>query len=171
MTRVLVVEDEEGIADFVRRGLILTGFEVDVVYDGESALDRARDQMPDLVILDLMLPGLDGVEVCRRLRAASDVPIVVLTARDSVSDKVEGLESKVANIYHKVTGYAEAAGAIKITTGQQTTAMEVMGVVVNEMKTLSEEVARGAVELKESSQNLMAIAQGLFKVVEEKGEG
>ena len=85
MTHILVVEDEKSIADFVRRGLVLTGYEVDVAYDGEAALSLARERMPDLVILDLMLPGIDGVEICRRLRAASDVPVIVLTARDSVA--------------------------------------------------------------------------------------
>src|SRR4030042_3467156 len=113
MTRILVVEDEEGIAAFLRRGLILTGYEVDVAYDGESALSRARDQMPDLVILDLMLPGLDGVEVCRRLRAASDVPIVVLTARDAVSDKVQGLAAGADDYLPKPFAFDELLARVR----------------------------------------------------------
>jgi two-component system response regulator MprA len=92
--RILVVEDDESIASFIRRGLANEGYEVDTVADGEAALDKARESRPDLVVLDLMLPGLDGMEVCRRLRTAhSSLPILILTARDSVSDRVQGLDA------------------------------------------------------------------------------
>ncbi len=90
---ILVIEDEQKIADFLRRGLTYEGFQVDVRVDGEAGLKAARDNPPDLVILDIMLPGLDGFEVCRRLRAGGPVPILMLTARDSVSDRVKGLDS------------------------------------------------------------------------------
>ena len=92
---ILVVEDDQGIADTLRRGLIFEGYRVTVAYDGEQALSIARDpgNWPDLVVLDWMLPGLDGLEVCRRLRAASDVPILMLTAKDSVPERVEGLDA------------------------------------------------------------------------------
>lgn len=93
MARILVVEDEVNIADVIRRGLVYKGYEVDVAHSGEDALHSARDHLPDLVILDLMLPDMDGVEVCKRLRAADNVPIIMLTARDAVSDKVGGLEA------------------------------------------------------------------------------
>lgn len=92
--RILVVEDDPQMADLLRRGLIFEGYKVDLASDGETALSKARDEMPDLVILDLMLPGdLDGLEVCRRLRAASDVPILMLTAKGALADKVTGLDS------------------------------------------------------------------------------
>ncbi len=90
---ILVVEDETKIADFVRRGLIYEGYQAQVANDGLSALSLARDTPPDLVVLDVMLPGLDGLEVCRRLRAGSDVPILMLTARDAVRDRVAGLDA------------------------------------------------------------------------------
>lgn len=90
---ILVIEDEQKIADFLRRGLTYEGFQVEVRADGEAGLKAARDNPPDLVILDIMLPGLDGFEVCRRLRAGGAVPILMLTARDSVSDRVKGLDS------------------------------------------------------------------------------
>ena len=93
MAKILVIEDELGIADFVRRGLNLKGYEVAVAATGEHGLDLAREFLPDLVILDLMLPGMDGVAVCRLLRRESDIPIIMLTARDSVVDKVDGLEA------------------------------------------------------------------------------
>ncbi len=91
--RILVVEDEQKIADFIKRGLIYEGFQVQICRDGEAGLAAARDQQPDLVILDWMLPGIEGIEVCRRLRAGGNVPILMLTARDSVPDRVKGLNS------------------------------------------------------------------------------
>ncbi len=90
--RILVIEDDEGILTFLRRGLAYEGYEVDVATDGRSGLDVARDNPPDLVVLDLMLPGIDGLEVCRRLRAGGDVPILILTAKDGVTDRVIGLD-------------------------------------------------------------------------------
>ncbi len=93
MTEVLVIEDDEAIADLLRRGLTYEGYMVSVAHDGTQGLLLARDAPPDLVVLDLMLPGLDGLEVCRRLRAAGDVPILVLTARGTVSDRIAGLDS------------------------------------------------------------------------------
>ena len=90
--RILVIEDEQRIADFLKRGLTYEGFQVDVRMDGESGLKAARDTPPNLVILDVMLPGLDGWEVCRRLRAGGPVSILMLTAKDSVADRVKGFE-------------------------------------------------------------------------------
>jgi two-component system, OmpR family, response regulator MprA len=91
--RVLVVEDDEEIADVLRRSLRQEGHEVRTSTDGEEAIDAAREFQPDLVVLDLGLPKLDGVEVCRRLRAASDVPILILTARSDTEDRVAGLDA------------------------------------------------------------------------------
>jgi two-component system, OmpR family, response regulator MprA len=90
---VLVIEDDDAISDLLRRGLTYEGYSVSVAQDGVNGLRMARDAPPDLVVLDLMLPGLDGLEVCRRLRAADDVPILVLTARGTVSDRIAGLDS------------------------------------------------------------------------------
>src|SRR5512143_2482779 len=90
--RILVIEAEPKIADMIRRGLIYEGYTVDIAPDGEKGLAAARDNVPDLVIVDVMLPGVDGFEVARRLRAGGDVPILMLTARDAVSDKVHGLD-------------------------------------------------------------------------------
>ena len=90
--RILVIEDDEGITRFLRRGLAYEGYTVDIAGDGQMGLIAARDNPPDLVVLDLMLPGIDGLEVCRRLRAGGDVPILILTARDGVNDRVLGLD-------------------------------------------------------------------------------
>lgn len=93
--RVLIVEDEEQIADFLRRGLSFKGYVVDVALTGEAGLDTARDHPPDIVLLDLMLPGISGLEVCQKLRQGLDpsLPIIMLTAKDSTEDKIEGLDA------------------------------------------------------------------------------
>jgi DNA-binding response OmpR family regulator len=91
--RVLVVEDDEDIALVLQRALRMEGYEVRVAGDGEAALDEATRFHPDLVILDLGLPKLDGMEVARRLRGADDVPILMLTARDALDSRVEGLDA------------------------------------------------------------------------------
>jgi two-component system response regulator MprA len=91
--RVLVVEDDAEIADVLRRSLRQEGHEVRTAADGVEALDATEEFIPDLVVLDLGLPRLDGVEVCRRIRSESDVPILILTARSGTEDRVEGLDS------------------------------------------------------------------------------
>lgn len=91
--RILIIEDEERILQFLRRGLIYEGYDVEVATEGQQGLSIARDHPPDAVILDWMLPGMDGLEVCRRLRSAGDVPILMLTAKDSVPDRVQGLDA------------------------------------------------------------------------------
>jgi two-component system, OmpR family, response regulator MprA len=95
--RVLVVEDDVDIAGVLRRSLDKEGYEVRIAADGEAALDEAGLFEPDAVVLDLGLPKLDGVEVCRRLRQDGDVPILILTARDAVDARVEGLDSGADN--------------------------------------------------------------------------
>jgi DNA-binding response OmpR family regulator len=91
--RVLVVEDEPAIADSVAYALRGEGFDVDIVEDGESALEAARADGYDVMLLDLMLPGVSGLEVCRRLRAESAIPILMLTARTAEVERVLGLEA------------------------------------------------------------------------------
>jgi two-component system, OmpR family, response regulator RegX3 len=92
VTHILVVEDEEALADTIRYGLEREGYEVSIAPDGRAALERFRADRPALVILDLMLPELSGLDVCRAIRAESDVPIVIVTAKDAEADKVAGLE-------------------------------------------------------------------------------
>src|SRR5687767_2312764 len=91
--RVLVVEDDSGIALFIQRALVQAGYRVDLVGDGLSALAAAQAVTPDVVLLDVMLPGVDGLEVARRLRGVTNVPILMLTALDTVGDRVEGLDA------------------------------------------------------------------------------
>jgi len=92
--RILVVDDDSSVTGVLRRGLGYEGYKVDVANSGKEALDRARDRPPGLVILDIMMPGIDGLEVCRRLRSVDEtLPIVMLTARDGVADQVLGLDT------------------------------------------------------------------------------
>jgi DNA-binding response OmpR family regulator len=94
MTHILLVEDEVKLARFVELELNYEGYQVSIAYDGLTALTAARELHPDLVILDWMLPGLSGLEICRRLRSTGDkVPIILLTAKDEVSDRVAGLDA------------------------------------------------------------------------------
>ncbi len=90
--RILVVDDEPTITEFLDIGLTYEGYLVRVAADGPSAIETARTFLPDVVVLDVMLPGLDGLEVCRRLRMESDVAILMLTARGELEDRVSGLE-------------------------------------------------------------------------------
>lgn len=91
--RVLIIEDDEGIVRVLRRALSYEGYQVDAAMDGENGLHLARDKHPDLVILDLMLPGMDGIEVCQRLRTSGNIPIMMLTAKDALQDRVQGLDA------------------------------------------------------------------------------
>lgn len=92
LTRVLVVDDDPVLSEVVGRYLTREGFEVDFAADGTSGLEKALRTLPDLVLLDVMLPGIDGLEVCRRLRQAAPIPVVMLTARGEENDRIAGLE-------------------------------------------------------------------------------
>jgi len=112
-TRILVIEDEEKILEFIRRGLAFEGYLVDTALDGQRGLELARDEIPDLVILDWMLPGIDGLEVCKRLRAVSEIPILMLTAKDAVSDRVEGLDAGADDYLVKPFDFEELLARIR----------------------------------------------------------
>jgi two-component system response regulator MprA len=90
--KALVVDDEPSILDFIKLGLGYEGFEVKTARDGPNGLALARDYNPDVIVLDVMLPGMDGMEVCQRIRAHSDAGIVMLTARDDLQDRILGLD-------------------------------------------------------------------------------
>jgi two-component system response regulator MprA len=111
--RILVIEDEQRIADFLKRGLTYEGFQVEVCHDGETGLKAARDTPPDLVILDVMLPGLDGWEVCRRLRAGGPVSVLMLTAKDSVADRVKGFEAGADDYVVKPFAFEELIARVR----------------------------------------------------------
>ena len=114
MSRILIVEDEKKIARFLELELTHEGYEVDTAYDGRTGLEKALSWQPDLMILDLMLPELSGIEVCRRLRHESDLPIIMLTAKDDVSDKVMGLDMGADDYMTKPFAIEELLARIRV---------------------------------------------------------
>lgn len=111
--KILVVEDEDRIRQFLQRGLTFEGYRVEAAADGQEALDLAREDPPDLVLLDIMLPGLDGVEVCRRLRSASEVPILMLTAKEAIEDRVAGLDAGADDYLVKPFAFDELLARVR----------------------------------------------------------
>ena len=114
MSRILIVEDEVKIARFVTLELQHEGYEVEVAHDGRAGLAMCESWQPDLLILDLMLPELSGIEVCRRLRQTSDIPIIMLTAKDDVSDKVMGLDMGADDYMTKPFAIEELLARIRV---------------------------------------------------------
>jgi len=126
--RILVVEDERAIANVLRRGLALDGYTVEIAEGGKSALEAVRDRLPDLVVLDLMLPDMDGLEVARRLRGAGErVPVLMLTARDGVSDRVRGLDAGADDYLVKPFALEELLARVRALLRRAATAAPVNG--------------------------------------------
>lgn len=113
MTTILVVDDDPKIRSVLSRGLRFEGYTVQVAEDGTQALQIARIEPPDLVILDVMLPGMDGLEVCRRLRLGTQSPILMLTARDAVPDRIAGLDSGADDYLVKPFDFDELLARIR----------------------------------------------------------
>ena len=111
--RIVVVDDEPALRDAVTYSLRSEGYDVAAVADGEAALDLVVTDPPDVVVLDVMLPGLSGVEVCRRLRDAGDIPIVMLTARDAEVDRVIGLDAGADDYVTKPFSMAELVSRVR----------------------------------------------------------
>ncbi len=115
MSRILIVEDEERIASFVKSGLESHGYQVDVVNDGIEAMHWAKYSNPDLIILDIGLPGKSGIEILNELRGTGNmVPVIILTARDSVSDRVSGLELGANDYMAKPFAFEELLVRIRL---------------------------------------------------------
>lgn len=114
MSRILIVEDEEKIARFLTLELEHEGYEVASAFDGRAGLEKCESWQPDLMILDLLLPKLSGIEVCRRIRQNSDVPIIMLTAKDDVSDKVMGLDMGADDYMTKPFAIEELLARIRV---------------------------------------------------------
>jgi len=123
--RVLVVDDDAKITSFLKRGLALEGYEVAVANGGQEALRLVAEQPPDLMILDLMMPGIDGLEVCRRVRAAGEeLPVLILTARDAVSDRVRGLDMGADDYLLKPFALEELLARVRALLRRQRSAAE-----------------------------------------------
>ena len=111
--RILVIDDDPRITTMLRRGLGYEGYTVDTALGGQEGLQLAREHSPDLVILDIMMPGMDGLEVCRRFRTEGNVPVLMLTARDGVADRVVGLNAGADDYLVKPFAFEELLARVK----------------------------------------------------------
>jgi two-component system OmpR family response regulator len=133
--RVLVVEDEPRMADLLARGLHEEGYAVDRVGDGDEAIWLAEQVPYDAIVLDVMIPGRDGMEVCRHLRAGgSATPVLLLTARDDVSDRVDGLDSGADDYLTKPFSFAELYARLRALTRRPTTSLVAPPLAVGDLQ-------------------------------------
>jgi two-component system response regulator RegX3 len=154
MTRVLVVEDEESFRDALAFMLRREGFDVLTVDNGPAALDEFRRHEPDLILLDLMLPGLNGTEVCRMIRQTSSVPIIMLTAKDSEIDKVVGLEIGADDYVTKPFSSRELVARIRAVLRRGTEGGEAVGATVLEAGPVRMDVERHSVLIRNKEVSL-----------------
>jgi len=141
---ILIVDDDPEIVGFLRRGLIFEGYGVDTAADGREALAKVREREPDLIILDIMMPGLDGIEVSQRLRQASDVPVLMLTARGTVADRVAGLDSGADDYLVKPFAFDELLARVRaLLRRRQSKEGEILRFSDLSLNTATREVMRG----------------------------
>jgi heavy metal response regulator len=150
---ILVVEDEVKITRFIKKGLEMEHYTAETAYDGEEALEKAEINNYDLIILDLMIPKIDGVEVCRRLRESKvETPIIMLTAKDTVEDRVKGLDAGADDYLIKPFAFGELLARIRALLRREksvhSTKLQVADLI---MDPATHEVYRGDKELKLSS--------------------
>ena len=170
--KVLVVDDEDNIIELIRLGLRYEGFQVEVASDGEQGIMQAQRVNPDLIILDVMMPGIDGIEACRRLRSnptTRDIPVLMLTAKDDVSDRILGLQTGADDYLTKPFDFYELLERIKAILRRQNRAKGAYGEGGNEnegqvltfadlrMNTTTREVTRDnqLIELTATEYNLL----------------
>ncbi|HEX7949558.1 MAG TPA: response regulator transcription factor [Candidatus Limnocylindrales bacterium] len=160
-TRILVVDDDPKIRAVVRRGLAFEGYRMVEAATGEEALEKVREHLPDLVVLDLMLPGIDGIEVTRRLRSSGDeIAILVLTARDEVKDRVEGLETGADDYLVKPFSFEELLARVHALLRRRTApAGEMLRFADLELDVDAREARRGSrtIELTTTEYNLLLL--------------
>ncbi len=160
---ILIVDDESHVTNALRRTLAYEGYRISTAVDGESALALARTKPPDLVILDLMLPGINGLEVCRRLRAAGEgVAVLMLTARDTVADRVLGLETGADDYLIKPFALEELLARIKALLRRSTpseVSREVLCFADLELDTATRQAKRGerVIDLSTTEYELLAL--------------
>jgi two-component system response regulator MprA len=146
--RILVVDDDRAVRESLRRSLTFNGYTVDTANDGVDALDKTATTRPDAMVLDVMMPRLDGLEVCRRLRSTGDdLPILVLTARDSVSERVAGLDAGADDYLPKPFALEELLARLRAllrrTTGDSSLESAPMQFADLSLDTATREVTRG----------------------------
>jgi two-component system response regulator MprA len=162
-THILIVDDDSRVTHALRRTLAYEGYQVSVAANGEGALSLVRTKPPDLVILDIMLPGIDGIEVCRRLRAAGDdVAVLMLTARDAVADRVIGLETGADDYLVKPFALEELLARVKALLRRHNppdVAREILSFEDLELNTATRQAIRGnrTIELSTTEYELLAL--------------
>lgn len=151
--RILVVEDEEKLASFIKRGLKENGYAVDVAKDGDSGLFQAREVPYDLIVLDIMLPGKDGLYICRQLRKLKlGTPILMLTARDDVEDKISGLDAGADDYLTKPFIFAEFLARIRaLIRRNNAVSSPVLKVADLELNQITRKVKRAGQEIELTS--------------------
>ena len=141
---ILVVDDDPEIVSFLKRGLTYEGYTVDTASDGAEALAKVREREPDLVVLDIMMPGIDGIEVSRRLRQGSEIPILMLTAKGTVSDRVAGLDSGADDYLVKPFSFDELLARVRaLLRRSQPAEGELLRFLDLSLNTVTREVTRG----------------------------
>jgi two-component system, OmpR family, copper resistance phosphate regulon response regulator CusR len=156
--RILIVEDEPKMASYLRKGLMEASFNVDISNDGEDGLFQALHDDYDLIVLDVMLPGLDGFEVLRRLRAQKRTPVLLLTARDAVEDKVAGLESGADDYLAKPFVYSELLARIRAVLRRPSQSVDpVLRVGDMEIDLIRRRVRRGNVRIDLTAQEFALV--------------
>ncbi|MBA2283943.1 MAG: response regulator transcription factor [Ktedonobacteraceae bacterium] len=162
-THILIVDDDSRLVNTLRRTLAYEGYQVSTAQDGASALEFARTRVPDLVILDVTLPGIDGLQVCQRLRAAGDsVAVLMLTARDAVSDRVAGLETGADDYLVKPFALEELLARVKALLRRYTPtdiSREVLHFEDLELDTATRQARRGSrtIDLSTTEYELLAL--------------
>jgi two-component system, OmpR family, response regulator MprA len=142
--KALVVDDEPSIVDFIKLGLGYEGFDVRTARDGPNGLAMAREFNPDVIVLDVMLPGMNGMDVCQRVRAQSDAGIVMLTARDELQDRIQGLDKGADDYVVKPFRFEELMARIRAVLRRRgTTRQQVMAVADLSLDQDTREVHRG----------------------------
>ncbi len=143
--RILVVEDEHKLAGILKRGLEENGYAIDVAYDGREGLDLAMQEPYDLIVLDIMLPGIDGLTLCRRLRQErKNTPVMMLTARDTVDDRVAGLDSGADDYLVKPFAFRELLARVRALLRRDNLSRDpVIRAADIEIDTVTHEVRRG----------------------------
>ena len=147
--RILIIEDDPAILKLLQRGLTYEGYTVDTAMDGRSGLNMARDYSPDLVILDWMLPGMDGLDVCHRLRMGGSLPILMLTAKDTIQDRVQGLDAGADDYMVKPFNLDELTARVRaLLRRTQTDRVQVLKFADLSLDTSTREVTRGGKQIQ-----------------------
>jgi two-component system response regulator MprA len=142
--RILIIEDDPAILKVLQRSLAYEGYTVDIATDGRTGLNLARDHRPDLVILDWLLPGMDGLEVCRRLRTGGSLPILMLTAKDTIEDRVQGLDAGADDYLVKPFNFDELTARLRaLLRRTQTERNQTYEFADLKMETSARQVTRG----------------------------